>query len=112
MKMDENTWRFAQIVMWLIGIKTAVLGGIFAFLWNNLSKRMDNVEGGLAKKIDDLSNKVDRNEAKFNEKLDAKIDPIQHSLNELDKRVYGIESVLHMKDCCILKQDQNLKKAE
>lgn len=32
--------------------------------------------------------------------------------HEIDKRLYGIETVLHMKDCCVLKQDQNLKKAE
>ena len=99
--MDENIWRFAQIVMSLIGIQTVVLGGIFAFLWNNLSKR-----------IDDLSTKIDRNETKFNAKLDSKIDTLQHSLNELDKRIYGIETILHMKDCCVLKQDENLKKAE
>lgn len=33
-------------------------------------------------------------------------------LHEIDKRLYGIETVLHMKDCCILKQDQSLKKVE
>lgn len=41
-----------------------------------------------------------------------KLDSLQHATAELDKRLYGIESVLHMKDCCVLKQDQNLKKAE
>lgn len=110
--MDENTWRFAQIVMWLIGLQTVVLGGIFAFLWNNLSKRVDDVSVNLSKRIDDLSLKVDRNEAKFNAKLDSKLDPILTEIRELDKRLYGIETVLHMKDCCVLKQDQNLKKVE
>lgn len=63
--MDENTWRFVQIVMWLIGLQTVILGGVFAFLWNNLSKRIDDLSSNLSKKIDDLSSKVERNEAKF-----------------------------------------------
>lgn len=33
-------------------------------------------------------------------------------IHEIDKRLYGIETVLHMKDCCVLKQDQNMKRAE
>ena len=55
----------------------------------------------LDKKIDDSSSKAD-----------SKDQSIQNSMNELDKRLYGIETVLHMKDCCVLKQDQNLRKAE
>lgn len=110
--MDENTWRLAQIIMWLIGLQTAVLGGVFAFLWNNLSKRVEDLSTRVDEKFDDLSARIDRNEAKFNARLDFKIDPLQHSINEIDKRMYGIETVLHMKDCCVLKSDQNVKKAE
>jgi len=33
-------------------------------------------------------------------------------IHEIDKRLYGIETVLHMKDCCVLKQDHNLKKVD
>jgi SMC interacting uncharacterized protein involved in chromosome segregation len=131
--MDENTWRIVQIGMWMIGGQTAILGFFFLFIWNHISsssKRINDHSIDLNRKIDDLSinvdrkiadlsaemnknyqslnDKIDKNETKF----DAKIDSIQHSINELDKRLYGIESVLHMKDCCVLKQDQNLKKAE
>lgn len=62
--MDENTWRLAQIMMWAIGIQTGVLGGIFLFMWNNLSKR-----------IDDLS----KTQMEMNTKI-----------SEMDKRLYGI----------------------
>lgn len=84
--MDENTWRLAQIMMWVIGIQTGVLGGLFLFMWNNLSKRIDD-------------------QSKIMNEMNTKI-------GEIDKRLYGIETVLHMKDCCVLKQDQALKKAE
>lgn len=80
--MDENTWRLAQMIMWLIGGQTAILGFIFAFIWNHISK-------------------IEKNGVETNNKI-----------AEIDKRLYGIETVLHMKDCCILKHDQNVRKAE
>jgi len=80
--MDENTWRLAQMIMWLIGGQTAILGFIFAFIWNHISK--------IEKCQQELSNKI----------------------SDMDKRLYGIETVLHMKECCVLQQDQRLKKAE
>ena len=42
----------------------------------------------------------------------TKIDGLNIKITEIDKRLYGIETVLHMKDCCVLKQDQSLKKVE
>lgn len=80
--MDENTWRLAQLIMWLLGGQTAILGFIFIFIWNHISK-------------------IEKNGQDIGVKL-----------AELDKRLYGIETVLHMKDCCVLKQDQHLKQAE
>jgi len=84
--MDESTWKFAQIIMWIIGGQTAIFGFIFLFIWNQISK--------LGEKLSDVDKRL-------NEKI-----------SDIDKRLYGIETVLHMKDCCMLKQDQNLKKAE
>lgn len=54
--------------------------------------------------IDQLTGRLD--------KMTVRIDQMQHSINEIDKRLYGVETVLHMKDCCVLKQDQDLKKTE
>jgi len=80
--VDENTWRLAQLMMWLIGGQTAILGFIFLFIWNHFSK--------IEKLLQEQGNKI----------------------SEVDKRLYGIETVLHMKDCCMLKQDQSLRKVE
>lgn len=44
--------------------------------------------------------------------LNEKVNKIQCTVSDLDRRLYAVETVLHMKDCCVLKQDQNLKKAE
>lgn len=72
--MDENTWRFAQLMMWLIGIQTALLTAILGCIWNKLSKMDDRV-------------------------------------NDIDKRVFGIEMMMHRKDCCMIKDDSQVKKA-
>jgi hypothetical protein len=73
--MDENTWRFAQLLMWLIGLQTALLAGILGILWSKINSMDD--------KITDLGN-----------------------------RMAAVETLLHMKECCILKEDKTLKKAK
>jgi len=90
--MDENTWRFAQCMMWLIGIQTAFLTAALAFVWSNLSKRSDR-----------LDDKID--------KMDDRIDRLDEKVSDMDKRLFGIETMLHMKDCCVLKSDQDMRKA-
>lgn len=77
--MDENTWRFAQLIMWIIGAQTAFLSAVMGFVWNNLSKRMEKIE---------------------------------EKISDIDKRVFAIETMLHMKDCCMLKEDRFLKKID
>lgn len=71
-----------DIILW-------IMGGGFALMlvmWNNLHHSI-NDQG---KKIDEANMRI----------------------SEIDKRLYGIETVLHMKDCCVLKQDQNMKRVE
>lgn len=69
-------WRFAQLMMWLIGLQTVLLGSILGIIWAKISKMDDKI-------------------------------------TDIDKRVFGIETMLHMKDCCILKTDEKqFKKAE
>ena len=35
--MDENTWRLAQMFMWMIGIQTTVLLAILGGIWGSIS---------------------------------------------------------------------------
>lgn len=84
--MDENTWRFAQLVIWLIGIQTAFLSAVIAFVWNNLSKKIDKIE--------------------------SRIDRVEEKINHSDSRLAIIETMLHLKDCCLLKDNTQLKKVE
>lgn len=46
------------------------------------------------------------------DKLEGKIDKLDGKINDLDKRIVVIETLLHMKECCVLKEDKHLRKAE
>lgn len=62
------------------------LGGFGAWIWSRLDRRFDKIEQKL-------------------EKLDDKV-------NSVDKRLFAVEAILQMKECCMLRDDSQLKKAE
>jgi HAMP domain-containing protein len=77
--MDENTWRFAQTIMWLIGLQTAFITAVLGFIWSNLSKRIEKME--------------DR-------------------MTRLETDMVEVKTVLRMKECCMINDSSQLKKAE
>jgi hypothetical protein len=83
-----------------IDILLWIMGGGFALMlvmWKDLGNRMCDQN----KKIDQVK-----------DDLGKRIDEVNVKIAEVDKRLYGIETVLHMKECCVLKQDQQLKKVD
>jgi hypothetical protein len=44
--------------------------------------------------------------------LTTKIEKIETKLDNMNERLIIVETMLHLKDCCLLKTDQSLKKAE
>lgn len=61
------------------------MGGLMLFLFEGINRRID--------------------------KLDCKIDKLDVKVSEIDKRVFAIETMLHMKDCCMLKDHRHIEKA-
>ncbi len=55
-----------------------------------------------------LENKIE----KMDVKLSLKIEKLDEKISDIDKRVFAIETMLHMKDCCMLKDERHIKKAE
>lgn len=84
--MDENTWRFAQVIMWLIGTQTAFLTGLIGLAWNNLSKRIDKVE--------------------------KRIDKIEDRIKFIENDLIEIKTVLRLKECCMIKDERKIERAE
>jgi predicted nucleic acid-binding Zn-ribbon protein len=91
---------FIEILKEINVSELIAMGIMLWFFYSRMEKKFD--------KINDRFEKVD---ARF-EKVDARFEKIEITLNDIDKRVFGIETMLHMKDCCILKSDQQIKKAE
>lgn len=83
--MDENTWKLLQIAMWLLGIQTTVIIAIMGIIYASISKKLDKAE--------------------------TKSENTNILFNDIDKRLFAIETMLHMKDCCALKENTH-KKAE
>jgi hypothetical protein len=82
-------------------INPAQLGILFAFGWyfyNKLDKKFES-------KLDNLDKKF---ESRF-EKLETKLDIIDRRVQDIDKRLFVVETLLHMKECCMLKSDAKEK---
>lgn len=95
--MDENTWRIVQMGMWIIGIQTAVILAAMGALHASMTKKVENLDAEIKSANKAIGEKID--------KLDVK-------LQDVDKRVFAIETLLHMKDFLMLKGREPDKKAE
>ena len=45
-------------------------------------------------------------------KFDRRLEKIEDKINNIDKRLVAVETLLHMKECCMLKDDRIKQKAE
>jgi len=82
-----------QIIKFLENINIGNLiciAGMFWFFYSRLGVKIDKVETKLEKKIDQLDEKV----------------------TDIDRRLCRLEGAFSAKECCMIKEDQNLKKAE
>ncbi len=55
-----------------------------------------------------LSKKFDKMEQKF----ETRFDKLEEKVMDIDRRLCRLEGAFSSKDCCVLKNDQNLRKAE
>ena len=99
--MDENLWKISQILMWIVGIQTTVIIATLGTIYAALSKKSEKLDERLSGRID-----------KLDDKLCSRIEKLEEKVINIDKRFFAIETMLHMKDCCMLKDDRPNKKAE
>ena len=45
-------------------------------------------------------------------RLNGKIERLGEKVSDIDKRLYSVERMMHMKECCMIKDDRQIKKAE
>ena len=58
-----------------------------------------------------MNEKFEKVEQRF-EKIDQRFEKVDEKLTDIDRRVCRIEGALASKDCCILKNDTEQKKAK
>jgi len=95
--MDENTWRFAQLMMWLIGLQTAMLVAVLGAIWVHINKRFDDVN----KRFEDAEKKTDK-----------RFDDMESRQLRLEGDMIEVKTILRMKECCMIQDERQLKKAE
>lgn len=79
-----------QIILWVIGIGFAFNFGLMLTMWHGFNNRMD--------KLDD--------------KLTGQIGKLDEKVTDIDRRLCRLEGAFASKDCCMIKDDRHLKKAE
>jgi hypothetical protein len=84
--MDESIWKLAQVMMCIFGIQTGILTAVISGMWWHFNKRFD--------------------------KVDQRFDRIEREVQELRTSINRMEGAFYSKDCCVLKDDQQKKKAE
>ncbi len=81
-------------------------------IWNNLNHKIDKSDERLSQKVDKLDEKLSHKIDKLDEKLSQKIDKLDEKLTDVDRRLCRLEGAFASKDCCMIKEDRQIRKAE
>lgn len=96
--MEETIWKIAQVGMWGLGIQTTIILTVLVAINASFNRKLDRLEEKLCGKIE-----------KLEEKLVAKIDKLDEKANDIDKRLFAIENILHMREYYLSKDDLHRK---
>lgn len=75
-----------DIILWVMGGGFTFMFGLMMTMWSSLNGRMDRIEQKL-------------------EKLDEKV-------TDIDRRLCRLEGAFSSKDCCMIKDSSQMRKAE
>ena len=112
--MDENTWRFAQLMMWLMGLQTTVIMAAFGAMWKSTNKKFEGIDKkfeGIDKKFEGIDKKFDGVDKKF-EGVNVRFDKLELRLTRLENDMIEVKTILRLKESCMIKDDSQVKKVE
>jgi len=75
-----------DLILWIISGGFAITFGLMLVMWNGLNNRID--------------------------KLDLRMDKFDEKLTDIDRRLCRLEGAFASKDCCMIKDDKYIRKAE
>jgi hypothetical protein len=76
----------SNLILFVMSGGFTIMFALMVMLWSHMNKSLD--------------------------KIDNKIDQLGEKIHGLDTRLSRIEGILHSQDCCVIKEDRSLRKAE
>lgn len=75
-----------DLILWIMSAGFSINFGLFLLMWNHFNNRFD--------------------------KIDNRFDKLEEKVTDIDRRLCRLEGAFSSKDCCMIKDDRNIKKAE
>lgn len=102
------------LIFTIIGSAVTTVGFVYGFL-RNFKVDFENKFNRLESQFNRLESQFDRlksdTQSQF-ERLEKKMDKFDEKLTDIDRRLCRMEGAFSSKDCCILKEDKQIRKAE
>jgi len=98
------------LIKFILGFDLHALVGTGAIVWF-LTKGVRSDVQDIKNKIIDLDKRLENIESKMDD-VEKRLVSLQNKVDDTDKRLVRIETMLHVKDCCMLKDSGQIKKAE
>ena len=105
--MDENTIQIIQalsskidMMLWIMNAGFGITFSLMFLMWNHFNKKFEQIDQRFEKVYQRF------------EKIDQRLERIEDKINALDKRLVAVETMMHMKDGCMIKDDRFKQKAE
>jgi uncharacterized membrane protein (DUF106 family) len=96
-----------------------IIGGLIITLYFKLKKYISQERKELESKIESIKSSIDSNfksiESKTDQKwnsIENKLEKMQENIIDIDRRLCRLEGAFASKDCCMIKDSSQVKKAE
>jgi ABC-type nickel/cobalt efflux system permease component RcnA len=92
-----------------------VIGAAFWICYSKLSSKIEKGFESVHERFKQLDDRFVRSEQKFDtldQKFSEKIDRVDEKVTDIDRRLCRLEGAFSSKDCCMIKDERQMKKAE
>ncbi len=130
-----------NVILWSMGGGFAVMFGVIVAMWHDqnhkiyamdkkfdskfetmdkkfdskfdaMDKKFESRFEAMDKKFDALQVEIKNDIARLESTLTIKIDKLDEKVTDIDRRLCRLEGAFSAKDCCAIKDDRHLRKAE
>lgn len=106
------------LLLWAIGGGFGITFALFGFMWTSMQRGFDKVDARFEKseyetkcRFDKVDERFDKVDARFS-KVDDRFSKVEERMSRLEMDMIEVKTILRLKECCMIKDDRQLKKAE